>query len=199
MQDYNIVIARLCELFPKTFFNEPRLRRPLKVNIVSDIEKLNEPSLANCNIGAVVNWYTGHIGYDYCFVAGAERIDLNGKVAGKITEKEAREARARIASKHKGIDERRNPNRVARSLHGTGGFTDDQMKKIPPPETNNLPVNPIDKDFEAVFVAMNMAREQAAQTDSALRTAMVKAALSVATTTIANILRHFEASGDRLS
>jgi ProP effector len=186
-QDNNIVVARLCELFPKTFFNEGRLRQPLKNNIVADIKKLNEPSLADCNIGAAVDWYMNHIGYDYCCVAGAARLDLNGKITGKITEKEAREARDRIATKHKQIDERRNPNKVAQSLHGTGGFTDDAMKKIPAP-SQPAPVNPTDQQFDAALEALNTAREQLALGNSALRTEMVKAALSVAATNIQNIL-----------
>src|SRR5262245_19042437 len=108
-QDHNKLIAHLAQLFPKAFFINPRQRRPLKSNIILDIERAADPSLAEFNVGAAVDWYTSHIGYDHaCAQAGAERVDLDGKVVGKITAMEAREARARIVSKGREITERRN-------------------------------------------------------------------------------------------
>jgi sRNA-binding protein len=99
-QDHRAVIELLAQVFPKTFFVAGFQRRPLKKNIVADIERVNDPSLASFDIGDAVDFYINHWDYDAaCSIAGADRINLEGKAVGKITEAEAREARQRRASK----------------------------------------------------------------------------------------------------
>jgi hypothetical protein len=97
MQDHNEVIAILAELYPRTFFVDPRLRRPIKVNISAEIDRRNEPELNGYNVGAAVDWYTGHYGYGKSIIAGSPRLDLDGKQAGTVTEAEANSAEQRIA------------------------------------------------------------------------------------------------------
>jgi hypothetical protein len=36
--DYSRALDALCELYPRAFFVDPRMRRPLKYNIVKDIK-----------------------------------------------------------------------------------------------------------------------------------------------------------------
>jgi sRNA-binding protein len=133
-QDHKVVIDLLGQLYPRCFFTNPKQRKPLKKNIANDIDKLSNPALAEYDIYAAVDWYTGHIGYDYGLTPGAERIDLNGQFVGKVTETEGREARERIAIKHREMAKRRgDPQRTIQALYGTGGMTDDQLRKIPAP------------------------------------------------------------------
>jgi sRNA-binding protein len=135
-QDHNAVIQQLSELYPKCFFTNPKQRRPLKPNIVVDLFKAADRELAWFDVGAAVDWYISHIGYDYACMAGAGRVDLDGKVVGKVTESEAREAENRVAAKHQQMAEQRcqfDALKTAQALYGTGGMTDCQMRKIPAP------------------------------------------------------------------
>jgi sRNA-binding protein len=99
-QDHNEVIQLLSELYPKCFFANPQQRRPLKHRIIDDIEQADDPRLAGFDVSAAINWYEGHIGYDYaCSQAGTVRLNLDGNVIGKVTLSEAQEAQEHIASK----------------------------------------------------------------------------------------------------
>jgi sRNA-binding protein len=189
-QDHNKVIDCLSELYPRCFFRDPKKRLPLKVNITADIEKAADPSLAQFNVGAAVAWYTGHVGYDYCCAtAGNERVDLNGKVVGKVTENEARDAQARIAVKSKDIAARRNPVRIVKTLHGIGGMTDDQFRKIPAPPAHPPALkSSVEQIIDEAIVSLTKARELLALDNTALRVALLKAALSVAEGSIKKIV-----------
>jgi sRNA-binding protein len=89
-QDHREVVAKLARLFPKTFFEEPRQRVPLKENITADIEKLGCADLTGADVEAAVDFYTSHIGYYICSAtAGRTRIDLDGKPGKKVTAQEA--------------------------------------------------------------------------------------------------------------
>lgn len=90
LQNPRETIISLSELFPKAFFDEPRLRRPLKKNIVDDILALNLSELGGLEIQSAVEWYTSHYGYHKGMAyAGAQRIDLDGRVCGTVTATEA--------------------------------------------------------------------------------------------------------------
>lgn len=121
-QDHNEVIDILADLYPKCFFAEPRLRRPIKQNILADINKAASPELRNFNVGAAVDWYCSHLAYRRSLTtAGTPRIDLNGNRAGSVTETEARVAAAKV---HEIAENRRKQN-----LENT----------VPPPLTRGLP------------------------------------------------------------
>jgi hypothetical protein len=99
MNDYynpRMIIIELEKLFPKSFFDEGRMRRPLKVDIVTDIVSRNEGALRGLDIARALGWYCGHYGYLKTLLAGAPRIDLDGKTCGTVTQQEAREALAEI-------------------------------------------------------------------------------------------------------
>jgi sRNA-binding protein len=190
-QDHNEVIQILSELYPKTFFANPQQRRPLKPTIVDDLEKekANEPNLAWYDLRAAVEWYMSHFGYEYACTTGAKRINLEGKEVGKVTASEAREAAGRIAFIK---EQRRNDAvRTAQALHGKGGMTDDQMSKItaPPIKTNS---NEIEPRLESAIGALTEARGLLVLNNIILRTALLKAAISVATASLAEIVSQLE-------
>src|SRR5262245_1265714 len=190
-QDHNKVIECLSQLFPKCFFTNPKQRRPLKANIVDDLNEANELTLGEFNLRAAVDWYIGNIGYEYNVVAGAERIGLDGKVIGKVTEKEAREAQARIAIKHERMNKQRGIDtvRTVQSLHGTGGMTDDQFRKIPAPSKLDCGDLEIEGKLNDAIAALTQARELLLKFDrhTTLRAALMNAAIGVAAGIVNNI------------
>jgi sRNA-binding protein len=167
-------IGILCKLYPKCFFLNPRQRRPLKTSIIDDIEQEDEPELAGCNIDTALAWYTGHIGYDYACVTGAERVDLDGKAVGKVTATEAREAQDRIDYKHKRIEERYKRQ-------------DEQMARAATTKVNGL-----DQSLESAIAALTKAREFLQLDNTPLRSTLLNSALSVASTSIQEVLKQTE-------
>jgi len=84
-------VEALSETYPKAFFVNGRLRRPLKLGIAKDIKAdlAADPDseLKFYDIDQVLAWYTNHVGYqNACSVAGAVRVDLDGAKAGTVTE-----------------------------------------------------------------------------------------------------------------
>jgi sRNA-binding protein len=91
-------IAQLASLFPKTFFEEARQRRPLKHDIVKDIESLGCNDLIGVDVDAAVDFYISHVGYQiHLSTPGTMRIDLDGNQVSRVTEQEARIAQQTAA------------------------------------------------------------------------------------------------------
>jgi ProP effector len=98
-------IRYLAEQFPKCFFEDPAQRRPLKRDIIDDLEKrkvLNSEKLL-----CALDWYKNHFTYRYTIIAGAERVDLDGQRAGTVTVREQQEAYAWIAARKRELKEQR--------------------------------------------------------------------------------------------
>jgi ProP effector len=98
-------IRYLAEQFPKCFFEEPTYRRPLKKNIIDDLEKrkvLNREKLL-----CTLSWYEGHFTYCYTVIHGAQRVDLDGQPAGIVTLKEQQEKRAYVTARRRELKEQR--------------------------------------------------------------------------------------------
>jgi sRNA-binding protein len=90
---HNDVIKKLSELFPKTFFENSRLRQPIKKGIAADIERMNLPELDGLDVLGAVDYYTGHYGYwKTTSVAGSRRLDLDGNPVDTVTASEAQSA-----------------------------------------------------------------------------------------------------------
>src|ERR1700719_2895162 len=85
-------VRYLAAKYPATFFEDPGMRRSLKINIVSDLQKED----VSAEIIAGVSFYTRHFAYQRSLLAGAERVDLNGKKAGVVTEQEQLNAQKKI-------------------------------------------------------------------------------------------------------
>lgn len=93
----NAALARLAELFPKTFVAEKHQpHRPLKWGIAADIAA-RCPDLKRRVRSTALSVYTGRIAYLQSLVAGATRVDLDGNAAGEVTTEEAAYAAARLA------------------------------------------------------------------------------------------------------
>jgi sRNA-binding protein len=80
--------------YPKCFVTDSRFKRPLKKNIILDLEK--DDILDNERREAAISYYTRDWNYEWKLEAGAKRIDLDGKEVGTVTETEAREAKERV-------------------------------------------------------------------------------------------------------
>jgi sRNA-binding protein len=112
--DLERCVETLCEYYPKAFFLNARLRRPLKVGIAKDIKTdiaANPNSeLRHYDVDQAVEWYCSHIGYyRVCSVAGTARVNLVGTNVGKITETEAREYDERAKEIFEQIEARKRP------------------------------------------------------------------------------------------
>jgi ProP effector len=133
------LIQMLVETYPQCFFEVPRQRRPLKKNILNDLINDGFP-VARKPLGCAIDWYQSHYGYHYALQAGAERIDLNGKAAGKVTQHEATAAQKYIAARQSEMNERtRNPIDTMNGLHRAGKVSDDALRKLPAPEVAPKP------------------------------------------------------------
>jgi len=96
-QDIDAALARLAEAFPQTFVLEKhRPHRPLKVGIAADI-RARCPAVERRVLSVVLSVYTRRVMYLQSFVAGATRIDLDGKAAGEVTARDAEYAAAKLA------------------------------------------------------------------------------------------------------
>ena len=108
-QDLDAALARLAEAFPQTFVLEKhRPHRPLKVGIAADI-RARCPAVERRVLSVVLSVYTRRVMYLQSLVAGAARVDLNGKAAGEVTVGDAEYAAAKLA----GILASREARRVA--------------------------------------------------------------------------------------
>jgi sRNA-binding protein len=169
----------LSEKYPKCFFTNPRLRRPLKKNIVADLEKDGFPLAAEL-LSATVDWYKSHIGYQHCLEAGAKCLDLDGKEAGTVTELEHRAAQKKIQEINEIMAERNllNPIRTTSTLVAARRISDDQLKKIDAPPISRPIVRPeLTALYEAVLAAN--AAMSASVGNSNMRDAITAAAIGV--------------------
>ena len=96
-QDIDAALARLAEAFPQTFVLEKhRPHRPLKVGIAADISA-RCPAVERHVLGAVLSVYTRRVMYLQSLVAGAARVDLDGKAAGEVSARDAKYGAAKLA------------------------------------------------------------------------------------------------------
>ena len=96
-QDMNAALARLAEAFPQTFVLEKhRPHRPLKVGIAADIPA-RCPAVERRVLSVVLGGYARRVMYLQSLVAGAARVDLDGKAAGEVTAGDAEFAATKLA------------------------------------------------------------------------------------------------------
>jgi sRNA-binding protein len=124
------LIEYLAATYPKAFFRSPHLKRPLKKNIIVDLEKDNV--LDDDRRAAAVSFYMGDWNYERTLLAGAKRLDLNGKEVGTVTKEEQIEAQKRVQAGRQALKEKQaSPVEVVRKLHADG--TDELSKITAPP------------------------------------------------------------------
>jgi ProP effector len=77
-------IAALAAMFPAAFSAEPwQEHRPLKVGIGNDL--VARGVLGKREVNAVLKRYVDRLMYQKCLAAGAQRVDLEGNVAGEVS------------------------------------------------------------------------------------------------------------------
>jgi sRNA-binding protein len=177
-QELEDSISMLAERYPRCFFVNPRLRRPLKKNIVADLQK-DGIAMASELISASVDWYTSHISYQYCLEAGATRVDLEGKEAGTVTELEKRAAQKKILEINERWAERNqmNPIRTTSNLVTTRRIPEDQLKKIDAPMSRPTMLPELTPLYEAVLAANSAMSAPMGNSD--VRAAVTAAAIGV--------------------
>ncbi len=90
------VIERLARLWPRCFAVYERRRRPLKVHIDVDLLAVLQPAISKgviseLDVRNAIRRYVNAEGYlSTCCLAGTMRIDLQGRSAGVVSEREAR-------------------------------------------------------------------------------------------------------------
>ena len=78
------IIAALAERWPQCFTISKAERRPLKIGVARDI--IAAGGITRGDIGRALRSYTSVEGYLESCKAGAARIDLDGNVAGSVSE-----------------------------------------------------------------------------------------------------------------
>jgi sRNA-binding protein len=88
----------LRERFPQTFARlNAQTRRPLKVGIHAEIAAAL-PDLSAVEVKRALQFYARDVRYHAACIEGAERIGLDGKVAGTVATAEAEHAKRAIAA-----------------------------------------------------------------------------------------------------
>jgi len=156
-QELEVSIQILATKYPRCFFVNPGLRRPLKKNIVADLQK-DGIAMTSELISASIDWYKSYIRYQYCLEAGAKCLDLEGKEAGTVTELEHRSAQKKIQEIKERWNERNllNPITTTSTLVTARRIPEDQLKKIDAPIMSKTmaPVQPeLTRLYEAVLAA----------------------------------------------
>jgi sRNA-binding protein len=86
-------IIALAARFPSTFVADPvRSHRPLKIGIGNDLVAAGFPAR---EANAALKTYTDRLAYQRVVAAGGYRVDLDGNVAGEVTDGQRRYAEAR--------------------------------------------------------------------------------------------------------
>jgi sRNA-binding protein len=91
------IISILVDRFPRTFFAYQERRRPLKIGIHHDLAAALGEAVEQKLLHAAFGYYARNPAYLKKQRAGAERIDLDGNVAGTVTAEEAANAQKSLA------------------------------------------------------------------------------------------------------
>jgi sRNA-binding protein len=94
-EESEAVIAALAESYPRCFFTNPQQRRPLKKNIVADLQK-DGFGAASELLTAAISWYESHFSYQHNLQAGTKRVDLRGREVGTVTREEQLAAQKKV-------------------------------------------------------------------------------------------------------
>ena len=152
-------IQQLAELYPKTFFLDPPQRKPLKKNIIADLQRDGAPFAPEL-LASAVDSYQTHFGYQYALQAGAKRVDLNGREVGTVTEPEHLAARTKIISDRRRLNEKTRPNDAAatmQSLLVQGRIPTDAIRKLDAPKEKEMKKDysePIPEQLAPVHAAL---------------------------------------------
>jgi sRNA-binding protein len=181
-------VGYLVQNYPACFFGDPGQRRPIKKDIQNDLRHETD-----IDVETAVSYYIRSWGYLYSLRAGVDRIDLDGKKAGVVTEQEAAAAHKQLVDEkqklyEKRAVERRNSIATLNGLHANGRISTDQLRKVDAPPVP--PVPPVRTVLEVKQATGNpwarleslmghTAKLMAAGEDRVLQSALVAASLKV--------------------
>jgi sRNA-binding protein len=190
------IIRMLVDKYPQTFFQEPRQRRPLKKDIVIDLQD-DGFAVAPGPLKKAVDWYQSHFGYHYSLQAGSPRIDLNGKAVAKVTSQEAMKAKDFIAERQRELSEiSRNPIETVTSFNRVVTRSEDATRKVPAPEVNTKP-NLADTGDPLLRLQEQLDAVRRVMTDTpnpTLRTAFAVAGLGVLAQEVEAIVKELQSA-----
>ena len=98
-EQINQAIELLCHKFPACFVQFERRRRPLKVEIVDDIQARLGDRIDRELLGRALRYYTRNTFYRMSQQPGAPRIDLDGNESGTVSEADAASAARDVAGR----------------------------------------------------------------------------------------------------
>jgi sRNA-binding protein len=105
------IIAELAAAFPAAFALDLKMVRPLKLRIKDDL--YGQSAISHRRITAALRAYCNSEHYLKATEEGAVRIDLEGRLAGTVTPKEAHHTREALAALAKGT---KGPSGIAKRL-----------------------------------------------------------------------------------
>ncbi|TWI35296.1 ProQ/FINO family protein [Mesorhizobium tianshanense] len=111
MTDPRDIIAAWERRYPLAFSHKDR--KPLKIGIREDLLAAGHDAV---EVAVGIGWYIRSSNYRRRQVAGAARLDLDGKPAGVVTEKEAAHAAAALEAVKKAAQKRSAPPAAAPAL-----------------------------------------------------------------------------------
>ncbi len=88
------MLELLFEKYPKVFIKGKNVL-PLKVGISNDILE-NNPDMSATDLEYAMHYYTNGLQYHKAVTRGQHRYDLNGEIAGVVTDKEKGNARHHV-------------------------------------------------------------------------------------------------------
>ena len=191
-EEKEAAIEKLCELYPKCFFVNPRDRAPLKKNILIDLQRDGAPMAAEL-MSAALDWYQSHLGYQLVLLAGAKRIGLHGEAAGTVTPAEAQTAQKQAAENRAQDKARREALQAPPIVEVVKKV---EVAKEPTPMTKT-PVKPppipdppaaSDDPLADIAVLLDGVRTAATAAPPALRAPLTKAGLAVVAAEIAKVI-----------
>jgi chemotaxis protein histidine kinase CheA len=113
------------EKFPNSFFREAEKIRPIQKYIHKKIRQVLSYEYTKEEVSAALALYTQSIEYCQALIKGGQRIDLNGKSCGDISEQHQEDAKARLAGEK--------PMRPAKQKKPKP-----PLKPLPPPQLDKL-------------------------------------------------------------
>src|SRR5262245_50958774 len=120
-------LSWLADKYPSCFFVNGHARRPLKKTVLTDLQKEG----ADADVLSSAEFYMNSWEYLRSLLAGAERVDLNGKKSGTVTPQEQLDAEKRIAAEKAAVAKTKvkqsNPVAVLQKLHAARKIPDDAM------------------------------------------------------------------------
>jgi sRNA-binding protein len=165
-------IRVLADRYPKCFFEDPKMRRPLSKDILADLQR---EGLLSPSFRSAVGWYQGNFGYQYTLQAGAKRVDLDGKEVDTVTEQEQREAEKYITERKRG--QRENYQNLAIPMTTSLQKANDTLRRVPYAATRTTTMDADGPLSRLMALVEGVDRALTDTTDPALRAAFGLAGL----------------------